>query len=413
MHTTLTPCCLHEVTFFSLKKPRSDPYNLGTSPKVCLWRSSEATTCCSSTGFPSNTSYCVIKPRALSARKTLWPNSIGDHIFSARFAGLLERRSCAFDDLLGNADKLSVCPGLMLLALPCGHPLDLLHPTPRRSCPISAPPDTPALQRCGKATDQARDDANDIPQQRIVGRMMNVGLHHRGVDAQLSAVLQPEVDRRLHHQIIDRLERLGREPIEPAMERIVSRHRQTIEVCELAQCASIGNPLAQFAIVPVLDAHENQRAQDLLRRQAAATSLGVLQAPYQIAADLLDHVFLVVEKIGNGLQQRLKAQTLTHQFPIGKTDLSLRCPRHRSALVDLLRFGALSLQRLDVSRCRLVQPILQRATVVQTALHLRNEFLRNVNRDPTPLGTIVQHITLMLFARQTRRAVRANAPTTP
>src|SRR6266481_4539875 len=64
MHTTLTPCCLHDITFVSLKKPRSDPYNLGTSPKACLWRSSEAITCCSSMGFPSNTSYCVIKPRA-------------------------------------------------------------------------------------------------------------------------------------------------------------------------------------------------------------------------------------------------------------------------------------------------------------------------------------------------------------
>src|SRR5437764_13271977 len=53
MHTTLTASCLHDITFFSLKKPRSDPYNLGTSPKVCLWRSSEATTCCSSMGFPS------------------------------------------------------------------------------------------------------------------------------------------------------------------------------------------------------------------------------------------------------------------------------------------------------------------------------------------------------------------------
>src|ERR1700704_78421 len=94
----------------------------------------------------------------------------------------------------------------------------------------------------------------------------------------------------------------GREPGEAAVECIVSRHRQTIEVRELAQCASIGNPLAQFAIVPVLDAHENQRAQDLLRRQAAATSLGFLQTPSQIAADLLDHVLLVVKKIGNGLQ---------------------------------------------------------------------------------------------------------------
>src|SRR6478609_3038194 len=104
--------------------------------------------------------------------------------------------------------------------------------------------DTPARKRCGEATDQARDDANDIPQQRIVGRMMNVGLHHRGVDTQLLAVFQSELDRRLHHQIIDRLERLGREPIEAAVERIVSRHWQTIEVRELAQCASVGNPLA-------------------------------------------------------------------------------------------------------------------------------------------------------------------------
>ena len=87
----------------------------------------------------------------------------------------------------------------------------------------------------------------------------------------------------------------------------MSWHRQTIEVRELAQRASVGNPLAQFAVIPVLDAHENQRAKDLLRRQAAATSLGFLQAPRQIAAYLLDHVLLVLKKIGNGLEQRLKA----------------------------------------------------------------------------------------------------------
>jgi hypothetical protein len=169
---------------------------------------------------------------------------IGDHIFAARFAGPPERRSCTFDDLLGDADELTICPSLLLLALPRCHSLDLLHPPPRRSRPISEPLDTPALQRCGEATDQAPDDANDIPQQRVVGRMMNVGLHHRGIDTQLLAVLQSELDRRLHHQIIDRLERLGREPIEAAVERIVSRHWQTLEVRELAQCASVGNPLA-------------------------------------------------------------------------------------------------------------------------------------------------------------------------
>jgi hypothetical protein len=33
MHITLTPSCLLDVIFFSLKKPRSDPYNLGILPK--------------------------------------------------------------------------------------------------------------------------------------------------------------------------------------------------------------------------------------------------------------------------------------------------------------------------------------------------------------------------------------------
>src|ERR1700716_2114420 len=222
MHTTLTPSCLPDITFFSLKKPRSDPYNLGTSPKVCLWRSSEAITCCSSTGFPSNTSYCVIKPRALSARKTLWPNSevsmrlenridllgswnlfavenaaarlidhtgsqatkvldllaylrhsqVGDHIFAARFAGLPERRSCAFDDLLGNADEFAVFSPLLVVPLRRGHPLDCQHPPSCRARAIAKPLDTPALHRFGEAADQARNHAYHIPQQRVVGRMM-------------------------------------------------------------------------------------------------------------------------------------------------------------------------------------------------------------------------------------------------
>jgi hypothetical protein len=166
-------------------------------------------------------------------------------------------------------------------------------------------------------------------------------------------------------------------------------------------------------MVPILDAHQNQRAQDLLRRQAAATSLGFLQAPRRIAADLFDHVLLVVKKIGNHLQQRLKTQTLMHQFPIGKTDLSLHPSRHRSALVGLLRFGARSLERFDISRCSLVQQILQSAPVVQTALHLRNELLRNVDGNTTTVRATIQDITLMLLARQTSRAVLADASAPP
>jgi hypothetical protein len=79
-----------------------------------------------------------------------------------------------------------------------------------------------------------------------------------------------------------------------------------VEVGELTQHQSIGDPFAQFAIVPVLDAHENQRAQDLLRRQSTATAPRLLQASYQIASDPLDHLLLVVKEVGNGLQQRFQ-----------------------------------------------------------------------------------------------------------
>ncbi|MFO1087732.1 MAG: hypothetical protein U1E21_24490 [Reyranellaceae bacterium] len=50
---------------------------------------------------------------------------------------------------------------------------------------------------------QARQHAYGIPQQRGIGRIMDVGLHHRRVDTQLRAVFQSEIDRRPHNQIID------------------------------------------------------------------------------------------------------------------------------------------------------------------------------------------------------------------
>src|ERR1700674_1770692 len=103
--------------------------------------------------------------------------------------------------------------------------------------------------------------------------MMNVSLDDRGVDTQLRAVLQSKIDCRLNHQVIDRFERLRRQPIEAAAERIVLGYRITVEVSKLTQHQAVGDPFAQFAIIPVLDAHDNRRAQNLLRRQSTATAL--------------------------------------------------------------------------------------------------------------------------------------------
>jgi hypothetical protein len=58
----------------------------------------------------------------------------------------------------------------------------------------------------------------------------------------------------------------------------------------------------------------------------------------------------------------------------------------------------------------LVQQILQSAPVVQTVLNLRHKVFRHVDGDTPSVRPTVQDITLMLLARQTSRAILANAP---
>jgi hypothetical protein len=241
--------------------------------------------------------------------------------------------------------------------------------------------------------------------------MMDVGLHHRGVDPQLRTILQSELDRRPNHQVVDGFERLRCQSDEAALKRVVLGHRRAVEVGELTQRQSVGDPLAQLAIVPVLEPHQNQRAQDLSRRQSAATTSGLLQPARQIAPDPLDHVSLVVEKVGYRPQQWFQAHALSplpHQFPIGKTDLSRRRSRHRSALPALRRFRPLSLQRLDVARRSLLQQFLQGAPIVQTATHFGHQLFRNVDRNSPSLHSAVQNVGRMLLAGPAGRAVLAN-----
>jgi hypothetical protein len=48
----------------------------------------------------------------------------------------------------------------------------------RRARAIAKARDAPQFQRLGKPTEQPREDAHHVPQQGVVSRMMNVGLHH-------------------------------------------------------------------------------------------------------------------------------------------------------------------------------------------------------------------------------------------
>ena len=89
---------------------------------------------------------------------------VGQRILAARLAGLLKLHSGAFHNLLGNADERAICPGLLLMALPCRHPLNLVHATPCRTRAIAKTLDVSQFLRLAEATDQAGDDAHHVPQ---------------------------------------------------------------------------------------------------------------------------------------------------------------------------------------------------------------------------------------------------------
>src|SRR5262249_26941050 len=107
--------------------------------------------------------------------------------------------------------------------------------------------ETPAFHRLGQLVNQACDDAYYVPQQRAVGGVMNVRLHHRGIDPQLRAVLQAKIDRRLTARLADGPERVRRQPIGAAVERMGLGHIRAMNARELARRHSIRNSMTELA----------------------------------------------------------------------------------------------------------------------------------------------------------------------
>ena len=85
-----------------------------------------------------------------------------------------------------------------MLPLLGSHPLDLLHAAASATGAIGK-----ALDTVGKLVmeffDQTSNGADRVPQQGPIGRVMNVGFHYRGVDAEFLAVFQTELDGRLNY----------------------------------------------------------------------------------------------------------------------------------------------------------------------------------------------------------------------
>lgn len=234
--------------------------------------------------------------------------------------GPFEYPSGTVDDLLGDFDELAIFFLLLVVALSRGHALDRLHPTPCRAGAVGK-----IINRLGKkrseTTDEPRQDAHDIPEQSIIGRMMNIGFCDRRIDAQSLAVLQPQIDGSFKDQVIDGLYGLRPKFIEGPIESIMLGDASATKTTESAQRVSIGNPLAQFPIITVLNPHENQGAHHLRRCHARAAHGGFFQTPLKIFSNQLCNLWMLVEDLADPLENRVEIDPLSEKLQISEADL--------------------------------------------------------------------------------------------
>ncbi len=171
--------------------------------------------------------------------------------------------------------------------------------------------------------DEPGQDAHGVPEQGAVGGVVDIGFDHRRIDAQLLAIFEAESHSGLHHALIQGLQRLGCEPVKSAVEGIVLGHRLAAEMRELTQRVSVGDPLAQFPIVPVLHAPENEGAEDLGCGQAASPGAGVLETSLEVLAYPLDQFGVVPDEVRYPLQDGIEPHPLAAELQVGEADLGV------------------------------------------------------------------------------------------
>lgn len=255
------------------------------------------------------------------------PSELTDHpivhqIDGALILSLFEHPSGIVDDLLGDPDELAVFTVLLGQALSGGQALDFLHPTPRRACAVSKAID-PIGKKFSETTDEPRQDSHYIPEQSIVRWMMDIGFGNRRIDAQFLAVLQSQIDGSFKDPVIDGLHSFGVKFIKGPIESVVLGYALAIKTTESAQRLSIGNPLAQFPIVTVLNPHENQGTHHLRRGHARAPHVGFFHTPLKIFSHQLCDLWMVVEDLADPLENWVEIDLLSEKLQISEADLWL------------------------------------------------------------------------------------------
>ena len=249
-------------------------------------------------------------------------DNVVHQVNSALIFGLFEHPSGILDDLLGGPDELAIFTLLLGVALPRCHALDLLHATACTACAVSKVIDSFG-KNLPETTDEPGQDAHHIPEQSIIGGMMDIGFGDRRIDAQSLAVLQSQIDGSFKDQVIEGLQGFGPKFVKGPIESVVLGYAPAVKTRESAQRVSVSDSFAEFPIVLVLHSHQDQRPKHLGRGHGRAAGGRLFQTPLKILAHRLDDLWPMIEEVGDPLENRVEIDPLSEKLQISEADLRL------------------------------------------------------------------------------------------
>ena len=164
---------------------------------------------------------------------------------------------------MSNRQQLPVGVDLLVFTLSRCHALELLHPLTRRPFAVGKMRNVFGNDLV-QASNQPGQNPDRVPEQRGIGGPMDIGFHNRRIGTQLLAIFQTVIDGSSNNGVIKCFYGGRTQPVERLVECIVPGNRLAVKAGKLPQRVSVIDAFTQFAVVPILDTHQDQRTENLV-----------------------------------------------------------------------------------------------------------------------------------------------------
>ena len=133
----------------------------------------------------------------------------------------------------------------------------------------------------GDLLHRPRKNPNAVAEQARIGRIVDIGLHHRGVDAHPPADRNPFRLRHFHEPFVHLIDGLRPDRQSPTADRLGVRHPAAADADEVAVDQVGAHFALENLVAPVAHVLENEQTQDHVgpRAQPAATAAFRMAAP--------------------------------------------------------------------------------------------------------------------------------------